>query len=65
MDAEAIRDATLATAGLLSRKMYGPSVMPYQPDGIWKSTYSTDTWTTSAGEDRHRRGLLIRTRRLP
>jgi hypothetical protein len=57
MEAEMVRDATLAVAGLLSPRMYGPSVMPYQPDGIWKSTYSNDNWVTSPGSERHRRGL--------
>jgi hypothetical protein len=31
--------------------------MPYQPPGLWKSTYSNDQWATSPGEDRYRRGL--------
>jgi len=57
LDAEALRDQALAVSGLLSPKMHGPSVMPYQPPGLWKSTYSTEQWKTSAGEDRHRRGL--------
>ncbi|MDR3635252.1 MAG: PSD1 and planctomycete cytochrome C domain-containing protein [Isosphaeraceae bacterium] len=57
MEAEMVRDAALAAAGLLSARMYGPSVMPYQPDGIWKSTYSSDNWVTSPGNERHRRGL--------
>jgi hypothetical protein len=57
MEAEMVRDSALAVSGLLSRKLHGPPVMPYQPDGIWKSTYNTDQWTLSAGEDRHRRGL--------
>ncbi len=52
-----IRDSALQTAGLLSTKMHGPSVMPHQPEGIWRSTYSTDRWTLSPGEDRYRRGL--------
>lgn len=55
--AETVRDSALAVAGLLSHKMYGPSVMPPQPEGIWRSTYNTDKWVTSAGEDRYRRGL--------
>ena len=37
--------------------MFGPSVMPYQPPGMWKSTYSSDKWQTSPGEDQFRRGL--------
>ena len=57
LEAEMIRDNALAVAGLLSRKMYGPSVMPPQPDGIWQSTYNTTKWETSQGEDRYRRGL--------
>ncbi len=57
LEAEIIRDTTLAATGLLSSRRLGPSVMPYQPEGIWKSTYSTDKWETSPGEDRHRRGL--------
>ena len=35
MDAEMVRDYALTTSGLLTQKMYGPSVRPYQPDGIW------------------------------
>jgi hypothetical protein len=57
LDAETIRDETLEVSGLLSHKLKGPSVMPYQPDGIWKSTYNTDSWKTSDGEDRHRRSI--------
>jgi len=57
LDAETLRDNALAASGLLSRKMYGPSVMPPQPDGIWRSTYNSDKWVTAVGEDRYRRGL--------
>lgn len=57
LEAEMIRDTSLAAAGLLSTKRLGPSVMPWQPEGIWKSTYNTDKWEVSPGEDRHRRGL--------
>jgi hypothetical protein len=56
-EAEMIRDQALAVAGLLSSKVGGPSVMPYQPDGLWKSTYNKDNWQTSPGEDRYRRGI--------
>ncbi|WP_436716234.1 DUF1553 domain-containing protein [Roseiconus lacunae] len=35
MDAEMIRDAALASADLLSPKMFGPGVKPYQPGEIW------------------------------
>jgi len=36
MDAEMVRDYALAASGLLSPKIGGPSVKPYQPDGVWK-----------------------------
>ncbi|HVR87575.1 MAG TPA: DUF1549 domain-containing protein, partial [Planctomycetota bacterium] len=35
MDAEMIRDYALAVSGTLSPKIGGPSVKPYQPDGVW------------------------------
>jgi hypothetical protein len=57
LEAEMIRDQALATSGLLSRKIGGPSVMPWQPDGLWKSTYNKAQWVTSPGEDRWRRGI--------
>jgi hypothetical protein len=37
--------------------MYGPGVMPPQPDKIWQSPYSGEKWTLSEGEDRYRRGV--------
>lgn len=57
MTAEMIRDSSLSNAGLLSSKMFGHSVMPYQPPGLWQSTYNTMTWQTSKGENKFRRGL--------
>ncbi len=57
LSAEAVHDQALAVSELLSQKMYGPSVMPSQPDGIWQSPYDGDKWTLSTGEDRHRRAL--------
>jgi hypothetical protein len=57
LEAEMIRDVSLATSGLLSPKMLGPSVMPPQPDGLWRSVYSKEAWIAAKGEDRYRRGL--------
>lgn len=57
LGAEAVRDQALAVAGMLSNKMGGPSVMPPQPAGLWRSTYSGKTWLDAEGEDRYRRGL--------
>ena len=57
LSAEQIRDQALAVSGLLSDKMYGPGVMPPQPDGVWQSVYSNESWTESKGEDRYRRAV--------
>ena len=57
LTAEMVRDQALAVSGLLSEKIGGKSVMPPQPEGLWKSTYSTAKWVTAPGEDRYRRGL--------
>ncbi|MFK8009980.1 MAG: PSD1 and planctomycete cytochrome C domain-containing protein [Saprospiraceae bacterium] len=38
LSAEMIRDHALATSGLLDRTLGGPSVKPYQPDGLWAET---------------------------
>lgn len=63
LSAEQIRDQALAVAGLLSKKVGGPSVMPSQPDGVWQVVYSNDRWATSTGEDRYRRGIYTFWRR--
>ncbi|WP_373514506.1 DUF1553 domain-containing protein, partial [Persicitalea sp.] len=57
LSAEQVRDQALAVSGLLADKMYGPSVMPPQPEGIWLSPYDGSKWKESEGEDRYRRGL--------
>ncbi|SDF13743.1 Planctomycete cytochrome C [Pricia antarctica] len=57
LSAEQIRDQALAVSGLLSDKMYGPGVMPPQPDGVWQSVYSNESWVESEGEDRYRRAV--------
>lgn len=63
MEAEMIRDVALATSGLLSKKIGGPSVFPYQPEGIWDVPYSSAKWEQSEGEDQFRRGLYTFLRR--
>jgi mono/diheme cytochrome c family protein len=63
LDAEMVRDNALAISGLLNRKVGGPSVFPYQPDGIWFNPYSGDKWVTSKDGDQHRRGLYTFWRR--
>ena len=37
MDAEMVRDYALEASGLLVKKIGGPSVRPYQPDGVWEA----------------------------
>ena len=63
LTAEQIRDQALAVSGLLSDKMYGPSVMPPQPEGTWNVIRHAARWTTSEGEDRYRRALYTFWRR--
>lgn len=57
LSAETIRDQALAVSGLLTRRVGGASVMPPQPGGVWKSTYSGEDWKNAEGPDRYRRGL--------
>ncbi len=64
LSAEMVRDQALAVSGLLSHKMYGPSVKPPQPAfGLNAAFGRTLDWKTSAGEDRYRRGLYTEWRR--
>jgi hypothetical protein len=57
LSAEQVRDQALLVSGLLSHKMYGKSVMPYQPDGMWQSPWNGETWKLSQGEDKYRRAI--------
>ena len=63
LSAEQIRDQALAVSGLLSDKMYGKSVMPKQPPGIWLVPYSGAKWLTPKGEDQYRRAVYTYWRR--
>jgi hypothetical protein len=63
MPAEMVRDVALDASGLLSPKIGGPSVFPYQPDGIWDIPYNSDKWELSKGEDQYRRSLYTFIRR--
>ncbi len=58
LPAEAIRDQALYASGLLAEKVGGPSVMPYQPAGLWKETAMQDmNYTQGHADDLHRRSL--------
>ncbi len=63
VEAEMVHDIALAASGLLSNKMYGPSVFPYQPQGVWDIPYSDDKWIQSKGEDQYRRAIYTFIRR--
>ncbi len=64
LEAEQIRDSTLAVTGLLSLKMGGPGVFPPQPAGVTtEGTYGALSWVTATGEDRYRRSLYTYTKR--
>ncbi|MBM3403131.1 MAG: DUF1553 domain-containing protein, partial [Bacteroidetes bacterium] len=59
--AELIRDLVLSSSGLLVRTIGGPSVKPYQPDGLWESASSgrgiLRNYKQDHGKDLYRRGM--------
>jgi len=61
MDAEMIRDYALAASGLLVRTIGGPSVKPYQPDGVWEMvampTSNTRVYKRDSRDKLYRRSL--------
>ena len=61
MDAEMVRDTALAASGLLVPKIGGPSVKPYQPDGVWDAVAmpesNTKLYERDRGENLYRRSL--------
>ncbi len=60
LKAEFVRDNALAIAGILSDKIGGRSVYPYQPDGYWDNCNTFRgplIYTTDKGENQYRRGL--------
>ena len=61
MDAEMVRDYALASSGLLVRTIGGPSVRPYQPEGVWERVAmpqsNTRIYQQGAGEELYRRSL--------
>jgi mono/diheme cytochrome c family protein len=58
LEAEQLRDAALAVAGLLDQRIGGPSVFPPQPEAITtEGAYGAFKWQVSSGGDRYRRSL--------
>jgi len=63
LPAQMIRDQVLATSGLLNKTIGGPSIKPYQPDGIWEVSSSgrgtLAQYVQDHGKDLYRRGLYV------
>jgi hypothetical protein len=58
LDAEFIRDSALAVAGLLNRKIGGPSAKPYQPAGYYQElNFPRREYQPAYDENQFRRGL--------
>ncbi len=61
MDAEMVRDYALKASGLLVRRLGGPSVKPYQPDGVWEAVAmigsNTRDYRKDAGDKLYRRSM--------
>lgn len=55
--AEAVRDSGLTASGLLSRTLGGPSVFPPQNERVTMEAFGSNSWPTSTGADRYRRGV--------
>ncbi len=69
MRAEVLRDNALAVSGLLARRIGGPSVKPYQPEGLWEELAGgagEGPYKVSEGDDLYRRSLYTyRKRTVP
>ncbi len=61
MDAEVLRDTALQASGLLSSKVGGPPVKPYQPEGVWEAVSMPESNTLhykqDSGEALYRRSI--------
>lgn len=61
MDAEMVRDIALSVSGLLREKIGGPSVKPYQPEGVWEAVAmmesNTRYYRQDSGDNLYRRSL--------
>ncbi|QEL16510.1 DUF1553 domain-containing protein [Limnoglobus roseus] len=57
LSAEMLRDQALFVSGLLNEKQGGPSVYPYQPEGLWNEAMGRPHYPQSKGGDLYRRSL--------
>ncbi len=68
VDAEIVRDITLAASGLLDRRVGGPTVCPPAPSFLFQppASYGPKVWDEATGGERYRRGLYtFRFRSVP
>jgi mono/diheme cytochrome c family protein len=63
LSAEQVRDSVLFASGLLVPSVGGPSVMPYQPEGVWEESGTGKSYQQSQGEGLYRRSLYTFWRR--
>jgi len=63
LSADIVRDQALAIAGLLTEKIGGPSVKPYQPEGLWNEVGGGSAYVQDHGENLYRRSLYTFWRR--
>lgn len=63
LSAEQVRDNALAVSGLLVQKQGGPSVMPYQPAGLWEESGTGKSYNQARGEGLYRRSMYTFWRR--
>ncbi len=63
LSAEQVRDAALFASGLLVPTIGGPSVMPYQPEGVWEEAGTGKTYSQSQGDGLYRRSMYTFWRR--
>ncbi len=68
MDAEMVRDYALEVSGLRVSTIGGPSVKPYQPEGVWESIAMTGSTTSryvqDTGDNLYRRSLYTFIKRM-
>lgn len=61
LSAEQLRDQALFVSGLLAERLGGPSVKPYQPEGLWQEVAmlqsNTRNYQRGKGDDLYRRSL--------
>ena len=67
LPAEMIRDQALYASGLLTQEIGGPSVFPYQPDGVWEDLNApkshAEAYKQSTGKDLYRKSVYTYWRR--